>query len=77
MTRSRSSPTSHARAFGEPCRSEVKTASAESSRKDEYDAVYRRAGEPEDVAGTIASLRSQDAAYVSGQIIYAAGGPRS
>jgi 3-oxoacyl-[acyl-carrier protein] reductase len=37
----------------------------------------RRVGEPEDVAGTIAFLCSEDAAYVSGQVIYVAGGPRN
>jgi 3-oxoacyl-[acyl-carrier protein] reductase len=37
----------------------------------------RRVGEPEDVAGTIAFLCSDDAAYVSGQVIYVAGGPRN
>jgi 3-oxoacyl-[acyl-carrier protein] reductase len=37
----------------------------------------RRVGEPEDVAGTIAYLCSDDAGYVSGQVIYVAGGPRS
>ena len=37
----------------------------------------RRAGQPEDVAGTIAFLCSEDAAYVSGQVIYVAGGPRT
>ncbi len=37
----------------------------------------RRVGEPEDVAGTIAFLCSEDAAYVSGQVIYVAGGPRT
>jgi 3-oxoacyl-[acyl-carrier protein] reductase len=37
----------------------------------------RRAGQPEDVAGTIAFLCSQDASYVSGQVIYVAGGPRT
>jgi 3-oxoacyl-[acyl-carrier protein] reductase len=36
----------------------------------------RRAGRPEDVAGTIAFLCSEDASYVSGQVIYVAGGPR-
>jgi len=36
----------------------------------------RRVGQPEDVAGTIAFLCSEDAGYVSGQIIYIAGGPR-
>jgi 3-oxoacyl-[acyl-carrier protein] reductase len=37
----------------------------------------RRVGEPEDVAGTIAYLCSEDAGYVSGQVIYVAGGPRA
>jgi hypothetical protein len=35
----------------------------------------RRVGQPEDVAGTIAYLCSDDASYVSGQVIYVAGGP--
>jgi 3-oxoacyl-[acyl-carrier protein] reductase len=37
----------------------------------------RRVGQPEDVAGTIAYLCSEDAGYVSGQVIYVAGGPRA
>ena len=37
----------------------------------------RRVGLPEDVAGTIAYLCSEDASYVSGQVIYVAGGPRT
>jgi 3-oxoacyl-[acyl-carrier protein] reductase len=37
----------------------------------------RRVGQPEDVAGTIAYLCSEDASYVSGQVIYVAGGPRT
>jgi 3-oxoacyl-[acyl-carrier protein] reductase len=37
----------------------------------------RRTGTPEDVAGTIAYLLSEDAGYVSGQVIYVAGGPRN
>ena len=37
----------------------------------------RRVGQPEDVAGTIAFLCSDDASYVSGQVIYVAGGPRA
>ena len=37
----------------------------------------RRVGQPEDVAGTIAYLCSEDAGYVSGQVIYVAGGPRT
>jgi 3-oxoacyl-[acyl-carrier protein] reductase len=37
----------------------------------------KRAGRPEDVAGTIAFLCSEDASYVSGQVVYVAGGPRA
>ncbi|HET7449366.1 MAG TPA: SDR family NAD(P)-dependent oxidoreductase [Gaiellaceae bacterium] len=37
----------------------------------------RRVGQPEDVAGLIAYLCSEDAGYVSGQVIYVAGGPRT
>jgi 3-oxoacyl-[acyl-carrier protein] reductase len=37
----------------------------------------RRVGQPEDVAGTIGYLCSEDASYVSGQVIYVAGGPRN
>ena len=35
----------------------------------------KRVGQPEDVAGTIAYLCSEDASYVSGQVIYVRGGP--
>ena len=35
----------------------------------------RRVGQPEDVAGTIAYLCSDDASFVSGQVIYVRGGP--
>jgi 3-oxoacyl-[acyl-carrier protein] reductase len=34
-----------------------------------------RIGEPEDIAGVIAFLCSEDASYVSGQVIYVRGGP--
>ena len=37
----------------------------------------KRVGQPEDVAATIAFLCSEDASYVSGQVIYVAGGPRA
>jgi 3-oxoacyl-[acyl-carrier protein] reductase len=36
----------------------------------------RRVGQPEDVANTIAFLVGEDAGFVSGQVIYVAGGPR-
>jgi 3-oxoacyl-[acyl-carrier protein] reductase len=35
----------------------------------------RRIGQPEDVAGLIAYLCSEDASYVSGQVVYVRGGP--
>jgi 3-oxoacyl-[acyl-carrier protein] reductase len=35
----------------------------------------RRVGQPEDVAGAVAFLCSDDAAYVTGQVIYVSGGP--
>jgi len=35
----------------------------------------QRVGEPEDVAGLIAYLCSEDASYVSGQVVYVRGGP--
>jgi 3-oxoacyl-[acyl-carrier protein] reductase len=36
----------------------------------------RRTGKPEDVANVIAFLVSDESSYVSGEIIYIAGGPR-
>ncbi len=39
------------------------------------DVPLRRVGQPEDVAGTIAYLCSEDASYVSGQVVYVRGGP--
>jgi 3-oxoacyl-[acyl-carrier protein] reductase len=35
----------------------------------------RRVGQPEDVANVISFLASEDAGFVSGQVIYVAGGP--
>jgi 3-oxoacyl-[acyl-carrier protein] reductase len=35
----------------------------------------RRIGEPDDIASVIAFLCSEDAGYVSGQVIYVRGGP--
>jgi 3-oxoacyl-[acyl-carrier protein] reductase len=35
----------------------------------------QRVGQPEDVAGVIAYLCSEDASYVSGQVVYVRGGP--
>lgn len=37
----------------------------------------RRSGVPDDVAGVVSFLVSEDASYVSGQVIYVAGGPRT
>ena len=37
----------------------------------------RRVGRPEDVANTIGFLASEEASFVSGQVIYVAGGPRA
>jgi 3-oxoacyl-[acyl-carrier protein] reductase len=36
-----------------------------------------RAGQPEGIANLVAFLVSEGAGFVSGQVIYAAGGPRS
>lgn len=41
----------------------------------EAEIPVRRAGQPEDIASTISFLTGEDAGYVSGQIIYVAGGP--
>lgn len=37
----------------------------------------RRVGQPEDIAGVVSFLVSDDASFVSGQVIYVAGGPRA
>jgi 3-oxoacyl-[acyl-carrier protein] reductase len=36
-----------------------------------------RAGQPEDIAHTVSFLVSEGAGFVSGQVIYVAGGPRA
>ena len=36
----------------------------------------RRVGQPEDIANVVSFLVSEDASYVSGQVIYVAGGPK-
>ena len=36
----------------------------------------RRAGTPRDIANLVAFLCSDDASFISGQVIYVAGGPR-
>lgn len=41
------------------------------------DVPVRRAGRPEDVAAVASFLCSDDASYVSGQVIYVAGGPQA
>jgi len=37
----------------------------------------RRVGRPEDIAGVVSFLVSEDASFVSGQVIYVAGGPKA
>ena len=37
--------------------------------------AVRRVGRPEDVANAVAFLASDEASYISGQVIYVAGGP--
>ncbi len=37
----------------------------------------RRVGQPEDIAGVVSFLVGPDASYVSGQVVYVAGGPRA
>ena len=37
----------------------------------------RRVAQPEDIAGAIALLCSEDASFINGQVIYVAGGPRT
>ena len=36
----------------------------------------RRVGQPEDIAHTVSFLVSEGAGFVSGQVIYVAGGPK-
>ena len=37
--------------------------------------AVRRVGVPDDIAGTVSFLVSDDASFISGQVIYVAGGP--
>jgi 3-oxoacyl-[acyl-carrier protein] reductase len=37
--------------------------------------AVRRVGVPEDIANTVSFLVSDDASFISGQVIYVAGGP--
>jgi 3-oxoacyl-[acyl-carrier protein] reductase len=37
--------------------------------------AVRRIGLPDDVAGAVSFLLSEDASFISGQVIYLAGGP--
>jgi 3-oxoacyl-[acyl-carrier protein] reductase len=39
------------------------------------DTAVRRVGVPDDIAGTVSFLVSEDASFISGQVIYVAGGP--
>jgi len=39
--------------------------------------AVRRVGVPEDIANTVAFLVSEEASFISGQVIYVAGGPKS
>ncbi len=39
------------------------------------DTAVRRVGVPDDIAGTVSFLVSDDASFISGQVIYVAGGP--
>lgn len=41
------------------------------------DIPVRRAGTPEDVAATVAFLAGEEAGFVSGQVVYVAGGPKA
>ena len=41
------------------------------------DVPVRRVGQPDDVASAVSFFCSEDASYVSGQVLYVAGGPRA
>ncbi|MEV6013115.1 SDR family NAD(P)-dependent oxidoreductase [Streptomyces sp. NPDC051976] len=43
----------------------------------EHEVPLRRAGRPEDVANVVSALCSEDTSYVTGQVVYVAGGPQS
>jgi 3-oxoacyl-[acyl-carrier protein] reductase len=50
---------------------------AEYQKAAEAQIPVRRVGTPEDVAHTVSFLASEGAGFVSGQVVYVAGGPRS
>ncbi len=62
----------HDGADGRPAR---RAPSTTSRRRSPRQMPLQRVGQPDDVAGVIAFLCSDDAAYVSGQVIYVRGGP--
>ncbi|MER6979215.1 SDR family NAD(P)-dependent oxidoreductase [Streptomyces carpinensis] len=49
----------------------------EMKKRGEQAIPLRRVGRPEDIAGVVSALCSEDTSYVSGQVIYVAGGPKA
>jgi 3-oxoacyl-[acyl-carrier protein] reductase len=41
------------------------------------DIPVRRVGQPQDIAAAIAFFASEEASFVSGQVLYVAGGPKA
>jgi 3-oxoacyl-[acyl-carrier protein] reductase len=54
----------------------LKTTVEELHRAASEQIPLRRVGQPEDIANVVGFLVGEDAAYVSGQVIYVAGGPK-